>query len=346
MRIWLAGFGTVGRWLARALDEQAGSLSARYGLVPRVVAVATGHDGFVYAPDGLDLVAARRAAAAGRPLAELPGTRHWPTTLAGLGATEADLLVEVSASPATDGQPGLAHVRAALDRRIPVVTSNKWPVALDGVALAALARDQRVPFRAESTVMSGTPVLSTLTEGLAGARPVSVRGLLNATVNDILTRMAAGLPYPDALAAAQRAGLAEPDPAADVGGSDEAAKVMIVSALVFGRQLTRADVAGGGIEGLSAQAIGEARAAGGVLKHVATLSLAGPDGTGPVTARVGPEIVGPGDRLAGIDGATNALTVRADPVGEVTITGPGAGPGLAGQGVLSDLVAVARATRD
>jgi len=51
-------------------------------------------------------------------------------------------------------------------------------VALDGVALAALARDQGVPFRAESTVMSGTPVLSTLTEGLAGARPLGLRGLL------------------------------------------------------------------------------------------------------------------------------------------------------------------------
>ncbi len=56
-------------------------------------------------------------------------------------------------------------------------------------------------------------------------------------------------------------------------------------------------------------------------------------------------MVEPGDRLAGIDGAVNGLTCRADPVGEVTIIGPGAGPELAGQGVLSDLIAVARALR-
>jgi homoserine dehydrogenase len=31
----------------------------------------------------------------------------------------------------------------------------------------------------------------------------------------------------------------------------------------------------------------------------------------------------------------------AHPVGQVTITGPGAGPQLAGQGVLSDIIAVA-----
>jgi homoserine dehydrogenase len=55
MRIWLVGFGTVGRWLAGVLDEQAGSLETRYGLDPRVVGIATAHDGFVYAPDGLDL---------------------------------------------------------------------------------------------------------------------------------------------------------------------------------------------------------------------------------------------------------------------------------------------------
>ena len=345
MRIWLVGFGTVGQWLGRVLDEQAGPLESRYGVVPRVVGIASAHDGFVYSPDGLDLSAALGAASARRPLASLPGAQHWPSTLAGLRATEADLLVETSASPPEDGQPGLSHLREALGRRIPVVTSNKWPVALDGVALAALARDQGVPFRAESTVMSGTPVLSALTEGLAGARPISVRGLLNATVNDILTRMAGGQSYPQALAAAQEAGLAEPDPAADVGGGDEAAKVMILSALVFGRQLTRADVAGGGIAGLPDRALDEARAAGGTLKHVASLSFAGPAGTGPVTARVQLEVVRPGDRLAGIDGAVNGLTCRADPVGEVSVIGPGAGPELAGQGVLSDLIAVARVSR-
>ena len=72
------------------------------------------------------------------------------------------------------------------------MTSNKWPVALHGVELAELARRRGVAFRAESTVMSGTPVLSTLVDGLAGAVPIALRGLLNATANFILTRMAGG----------------------------------------------------------------------------------------------------------------------------------------------------------
>ena len=89
-----------------------------------------------------------------------------------------------------------------------MVTSNKWPVALRGVELAALARGQGVEFRAESTVMSGTPVLSALAEGLAGAVPVGLRGLLNATANVILSQMADAAPAPTRLM--RHSGLAWP----------------------------------------------------------------------------------------------------------------------------------------
>ena len=52
------------------------------------------------------------------------------------------MLVEVTASPAENGEPGVTHMREALRRGIPVVTSNRWPVALHGVQLAELAREQ------------------------------------------------------------------------------------------------------------------------------------------------------------------------------------------------------------
>ena len=45
--------------------------------------------------------------------------------------------------------------------------------------------------------------------------------------------------------------------------------------------------------------------------------------------------------MVNVDGTTNAVVFEADPVVRVTITGPGAGPRLAGQGVLSDIIAVA-----
>jgi homoserine dehydrogenase len=341
VRVWLIGFGMVGKWLVSSLDAQAARLAGQYGLAISVVGLGNARDGFVYDPGGLDLGSVAAAAAAGRPITKLPGALVFPTAIEGLRATSADLLVEVTASSSVGGEPGLTHMREALQRGIPVVTSNKWPVAIHGAELAALARSQGVAFRAESTVMSGTPVLSTLTEGLAGAIPTRMRGVLNATANAILSQMTDGISYQDALAEAQRAGLAESDPVADVEGQDTVAKVMILSALVFGRQLRREQVSCQGITGISTEQARRAASDGGRLRHVATLAFSGPDGTGTVTARVQPETVPADDLLARIGGPTNALICQASPVGEVTIIGPGAGAHLAGQGVLADIIAIA-----
>jgi homoserine dehydrogenase len=342
VRLSVVGFGTVGRWLVSAVDRHADRLADRYGVAVSVVGVGNARDGFVHRADGLDVPTLLELAAAGRSLADHPGVSHWPTAAEGLRATEADVLAEVTASPADDGEPGFTHIAEALERGIPVVTSNKWPVALHGVELANLARGRGVELRAESTVMSGTPLLRALVEGLAGTVPVGLRGILNATANDILTAMAAGKSYEQALADAQEAGLAERDPSADVDGPDTVAKVMTLAALVFGRQLRTEDVACRGISGVTSAEVDDAVARGGRIRHVANLEFAGPDGTGAVDARVEPIEVGPSDPLAAIDGTANAVVFRADPVGQVTVTGPGAGPELAGQGVFSDLIGVAR----
>jgi homoserine dehydrogenase len=57
---------------------------------------------------------------------------------------------------------------------------------------------------------------------------------------------------------------------------------------------------------------------------------------------VQPEFVRHDDPLAAIEGTANGVVCQASPVGEIRIVGPGAGPQLAGQGVLSDVIAVAR----
>jgi homoserine dehydrogenase len=341
-RAWVIGFGAVGQWLVRRLLSDAERLAARHGTAVAVVGLANARDGFVHDEDGLDVAGLLELVSDGRSIAELAGVRHWTSAIDGLRATEADVLVEVTGSPPADGEPGLTHIREALGRGIPVVTSNKWPVALHGVELIELARRRSVALRAESTVMSGTPVVGPLVDGLAGTTPMALRGILNATANFILSRMAGGSSYAEALAEAQRSGLAERDPAADVEGHDAVAKLMILAALVFRRQLGVDQVTRRGITDVDRAAIDAAAAGGGRLKHVATLEFSEPDGAGDVTARVEPVVLGRDDPLALIDGTTNAVEVRASPVGRVAISGPGAGLELAGQGVLSDLIAVAR----
>jgi homoserine dehydrogenase len=340
--LWVVGLGTVGRWLLRVLDSQAERLARRYDVRFVVTGVANARDGFVFNAGGLDVRAVLGHLATGRSIAEQPDAEHWSSAIEGLRATEADVLVEVTASPGADGEPGVLHMREALGRRIPVVTSNKWPIALHGVKLAELAGSQGVALRAESTVMSGTPLLGPLTEGLAGAVPIGLRGIVNATANFILSAMASGRSYDEALAAAQAAGLAERGVEADVEGSDAQAKTMILAALVFGRQLRPEQVARRGISGIARTEIERAVSAGGRIRHVSTLEFSERDGAGDVRASVEPVSLSGDDPLARIDGTDNAVTCRATPIGEITIVGPGAGLELAGQGVLSDLIAVAR----
>jgi homoserine dehydrogenase len=341
LRISVVGLGTVGQWLLRALESGRQRLARRYGTGFTVVGVANARDGFVHDGEGLDLSALLGLISSGRSITEQPGVRHWPTAIEGLQASEADVLAEVTGSP-LDGEPGFAHMQAALGRGMAVVTSNKWPVALHGVALVELARRAGVAFRAESTVMSGTPVLAPLVEGLAGTRAIALRGILNATSNFILSAMATGRSYEDALAKAQAAGLAERSVEADIDGSDAMAKVMILASLGFGMQLRPEQVLRRGIAEVTPGQIEEARAAGGTIRHVATLAFSEPEGAGKVDARVEPMLLLDADPLAAIEGTTNAVVFRTDPVGDVTIIGPGAGLELAGQGVRSDLIAVAR----
>jgi homoserine dehydrogenase len=342
VRTWVVGLGTVGQWLLRALHSHSGRLADRHGVSVTVVGVANARDGFVYDGDGIDIASVLDLIADGRSIAEQPGVSHFSSALDGLAGTDADVLVEVTASPAGDGEPGLSHMREALGRGIPVVTSNKWPVALHGVELAGLARSRGAALRAESTVMSGTPLLGPLIEGLAGTIPIDLRGIVNATANFILSAMASGRSYDEALAEAQEAGLAERGIEADVEGYDAQAKVMILAGLVFGRQLRPDQVECRGISGIPRAEVDEAVAAGGRIRHVATLRFSEPDGAGDVSARVAPVLLPGDDPLAHIAGTTNAVICRAEPVGEIAIAGPGAGLELAGQGVLSDLIAVAR----
>jgi len=195
--------------------------------------------------------------------------------------------------------------------------------------------------------MSGTPVLSTIRDGLAGTRVVALRGILNGTANHILTLMAEGRDYPAALAEAQAQGYAEPDPTDDVEGHDVVAKVRILAATAFSQAVPLDHVIRRGITGITPDAVQQAARDGCRIKLVASVQLR-PEGgaepaSRPLEARVEPLALPLTDPLARVDGVLNALIIETDTVRAITIIGPGAGPEQAGQGMFADLVALARA---
>jgi len=81
LRIWLVGFGTVGRWVMGALDSERERLAGKYGIDVAVVGLANARDGFIYADNGLDMRSALDLASKGRSIADQPGLRCWPSAI-------------------------------------------------------------------------------------------------------------------------------------------------------------------------------------------------------------------------------------------------------------------------
>lgn len=144
---------------------------------------------------------------------------------AALLAREPDVLVEAISEAST----GLALIRAALSRRVDVVSANKQAVGTDLPALTALAAasDRRLLYSA--SVGGGAPLIETVRRARAHGSIVSIEAVLNGTCNFILNRLAEGVAFEAALEAARAAGFAEEDASADLTGLDAAAKLAILA---------------------------------------------------------------------------------------------------------------------
>src|SRR3989475_2245986 len=310
LRLSIIGFGVVGQGLAALLTAKQALLRNEYGLEVTLISVANARHGFIYREDGLDIPTLLELATARRPLTEHPGIQHWAHPLEGLQATGGDVLAEATGTNLRDAEPGMSHIRAALAQGMYVITANKGPAALAAQELFALAQQHGVQLRMESTVMAGTPVLSTIREGMAGTSVSAIRGILNGTTNYILSAMASGRDYSEVLAEAQAQGYAEADPTADVEGYDALAKVLILASLVFGQTLKPDEVYRQGITAITSEQVRKADKNDQRIKLVA--SLVSHPGDAILEAKVAPVELPLSDPLARVDGVMNAITIHSD----------------------------------
>ena len=321
-RLILIGFGAAGQGFAQILRYHSGWLVQRYGIDVRLVAVCTRSRGSVYDPEGLDPAALLDAIKQDGDLSGLQGQRNWRPEDA-IEQADADVLIELSPTNLTDGEPATGYIRLALANGLHVVTANKGPIALHLSELRRLATEAQLYLGYEGTVMSGTPALRLGWSSLAG------------TSNYILTAMAAGgRAFADALAEAQRLGYAEADPAGDVEGHDAAAKAVILAKVIMNARIDLSDVERMGITTLTRDTIEAARDSGERWKLIARVWNDG----GNVRASVQPMRLPVSHPLAGVGGATNAITYSTDLLGDVTLIGPGAGGAATGFAIVSDLL--------
>ena len=341
MKIALIGFGVVGQGLAEILLEHGERIEKETGARFQVVAVSDMLKGSVYNPAGLDLSALLALTESGQSLEELEAPYKGWDALTTIRKADCEAICEATYTDLQSGEPATSHLRAAIETGKHIATTNKGPVALFGQELLAAADKAGIQLLAEGTVVSGTPILNLAQGPMAGIGVKAVKGILNGTTNYILTEMEKGAPYAEVLKRAQELGYAEADPTGDVEGWDAAGKVTILANLLMGGGLKPSDIDRTGITGISDEDFKKAEAEGKRWKLIGE-TRRHEDGT--ITGKVAPQALDLSDPLAGVGGATNALTFETELMGPVTVVGAGAGKIETGYSLLTDLIAIWRAT--
>ena len=296
-KVGLLGFGTVGSAFAKLLDERATEIERFNGRAPLITGVLTRSRG------------------------------SFEEVLAG-----ADLLVELIGGI----EPAREYLLAAMHAGKDVVSANKQLLSQHGEELFEVARERGVRLRFEAAVCGAVPVVRVLEESLSATPIERIHGIVNGTTNFILSEMARGSSYAQALAEAQRKGYAEADPSDDVSGRDAAAKMAILARLAFGASVHLEDVRYEGIEHLHGDDLEYAREFGLGLKLIGTAERR----DGGLSVRVHPAFLYAGHPLSSVSGPFNAVTVESETITEITMSGPGAGGRQTASAVLGDVVSV------
>jgi homoserine dehydrogenase len=310
-RVALAGFGTVGRSVARLMQDLA--------------------------PPELQLVAICNRNVSAKRVDWVDGSVRWTEDIDEALADDVDVLVELIGGRA----PAEAWIRKALQAGKSVVTANKQVIAHAGPELLEAAAKSGRHVRFEAAVAGGVPVVRAIEHGLAGDRLTRVAGILNGTCNYILSRMERErVEFGVALADAQALGLAEADPSQDIGGFDAQAKLAILAHVALRAHVPAAAIQSRAIDTIDAVDFLYAQQMGCTIRQIAWAERTGDPEM--LMAAVGPALVPLGSPLAGVRGSENLVMLRGQYGGDTTFGGLGAGGEPTAVAVMSDLLAIAR----
>jgi homoserine dehydrogenase len=339
----LIGFGNVARALARLLIRKQDLLKSKHRITFSLTGISTGRHGHAVNPNGLDIQKALELVESGKDISQLTNPQSpISNSLDVIKYSSADVMFENSPVNTQTGQPALDHIRTALELGMHVITANKGPVVHGYRELTALAAEKGKMFRFESTVLGGAPVFSVMREAFPLAELTSFKGIFNATTNVILSRMESGESYDEALAYAQKIGLAETDPTNDVDGWDAAIKVAALVTVLWDTPMTPQQVNPTGIRGITAEMIAKAKAEGKRYKLVCSAEKA----EGKVEASVSPQLVDAASPLYGMMNSSTGITFRTDVILDYSITqterpGMQGGPVETAYGLFADFASIA-----
>lgn len=236
-------------------------------------------------------------------------------------------------------EPAFDLIKTAIKKGKHIVTANKELLAKYGEELFIYAEEHNKVVLYEAAIAGGIPIIMPIKTILAGNKIDKIKAILNGTTNYILTKMdVQGASYAEVLKESQELGYAEADPTGDVEGFDAAYKITTLATIAFGKRIKIENVYREGITKISPDDMKAANEMGYKIKLIASAEL---NDDGKADVRVHPMLVPKSKTLAHIDYVTNAVTLSGHPVGDVTLSGPGAGEFPTASSVVGDILAIA-----
>lgn len=235
-------------------------------------------------------------------------------------------------------EPAFDLIKTAIKNGKHIVTANKELLAKHGEELFNFAEEHNKVVLYEAAIAGGIPLIMPIKTILAGNKINKIKAILNGTTNYILTKMdVQGASYAEVLKESQELGYAEADPTGDVEGFDAAYKITTLATIAFGKRIKIDKVYREGITKISPDDMKAANEMGYKIKLIASAEL---NNDGRADVRVHPMLVPKSKTLAHIDYVTNAVSLTGHPVGDVTLSGPGAGEFPTASSVVGDILAI------
>ena len=223
LHLFMVGVGLIGSTLLEQIDKQRNFLRERRGLDIKVTGLANSRK-MHFDPDGIDLRDWKGSLVErGRSL----DMNDFVRTMKDMNLPNA-IFVDNTAS---DRIP--AFYEQILDSSISIATPNKIATSssfAQYLRLKNIAEKRGVPFRYETNVGAGLPVITTLNDLInSGDRIWKIEGVLSGSLSYIFNNFRSGASFSEVVRKAKEEGYTEPDPRIDLMGLDVRRKLVILA---------------------------------------------------------------------------------------------------------------------
>lgn len=317
VRVALFGLGGVGRALLELIEERR---------LPIDVVAA------------IDSRGAIARTVAPRDLLDMKSSAPLPPEIdAGnvIDACRPDVVVDVTSCDFGTGEPSLGLMLQALGSGVSVATANKSPLARCWRKLWEVASAHGASIGYSGAGGAALPAVAVARSLGRAERVESFVGVLTGTTTFVLDEMARGSSFSDAVGAAQRLGIAEPDPRIDLGGWDTAAKMVIIANTLWESPVSLDDVGVSGVdEDLAVSREDCVRVLGEAVR-----------GREGIRLSVEPRVLGLHHPLRHLEQRAKGIVFHGPSIGSVIVTGGRSHPRGAAAAVVGDVLELAERRR-